>query len=198
MEKTVEDRTHRSHDLNPRRWPRGAHRAPITPEEQQHIRQYSGQALLSEPEMELIYHLAKLQGDGLYANLGHALGASAILMSDGLSAGGHLGLVHSYDIAKQKGLALPVNVLYHRRSTLVGAEEMQDEVFRLVFVDADHTFDSVVKDFQAWWPLLDEDGLIAFHDTNQDFSHAAIDQYVLPVARELEDLHVDRIRVFGR
>lgn len=35
---------------------------------------------------------------------------------------------------------------------------------RLLFIDADHTYEGVKGDFEAWTPHLDDGGLVAFHD----------------------------------
>jgi predicted O-methyltransferase YrrM len=38
-----------------------------------------------------------------------------------------------------------------------------------LFVDADHTYDGVTADLEAWYPHMKERGIIALHDYNNDF-----------------------------
>lgn len=35
---------------------------------------------------------------------------------------------------------------------------------RLLFIDADHSYEGVARDFKAWWPLVAPGGLAVFHD----------------------------------
>ena len=41
---------------------------------------------------------------------------------------------------------------------------LNGEKFDLIFIDGDHSFNGVKKDFEMYIPLLKEDGIIAFHD----------------------------------
>ncbi len=45
--------------------------------------------------------------------------------------------------------------------------------FDFIFIDGDHKYESVKKDFLDWFPLLDEDGYIAFHDSGPVTSTSA-------------------------
>lgn len=40
----------------------------------------------------------------------------------------------------------------------------QKSFFDVVYIDADHTFDAVVKDLNDWWPLVKSGGYLAGHD----------------------------------
>ncbi len=39
------------------------------------------------------------------------------------------------------------------------------EQFDFIFIDGDHTYDAVKQDFFQWFPLLQQGGIIAFHDS---------------------------------
>ena len=39
------------------------------------------------------------------------------------------------------------------------------EKFDFIFIDGDHNYDSVKKDFIEWFPLLEKGGYVAFHDS---------------------------------
>ena len=167
-------------------------------------------ALLSGPEMRLIQDMPRILGSGDYANLGHAIGASAILLADGLVEYGYEGKVYSVDLFdSKKNAAKKAQRLTHeygvenrielcKGSTIEWADRLKDKQFKFVFVDADHTYEAVKRDFYDWSALLEKGGFIAFHDTNQDFSHRALQDTVVGKWSELKELHVDRIRTFMR
>jgi len=74
------------------------------------------------------------------------------------------------------------------------------DVFRFIFVDADHSYEGVLGDFKTWSPMLEVGGLIAFHDTNQEYTHRVLTEELVdnPKWKERKELHVSRIRVFER
>lgn len=44
------------------------------------------------------------------------------------------------------------------------AERVPEGSLRLVYIDADHSFDAVLRDLRAWKPKLGPGGVMAFHD----------------------------------
>jgi len=46
------------------------------------------------------------------------------------------------------------------------AEKYSDLKIDFLFIDADHSYEGVKADFEAWSPKVKEDGIIAFHDSN--------------------------------
>lgn len=44
------------------------------------------------------------------------------------------------------------------------ASQFEDESLDFVFIDADHAFESVTKDLDAWWPKVKKGGIMAGHD----------------------------------
>ena len=46
------------------------------------------------------------------------------------------------------------------------AERVEDNSLDFIFIDADHAYESVVKDIQAWTPKLKLEGMISGHDTH--------------------------------
>tara|TARA_R110000751_G_scaffold145140_1_gene248836 strand:- start:1558 stop:2184 length:627 start_codon:yes stop_codon:yes gene_type:complete len=206
---TVEDRSHRDVELNPRSHPKGASdydnsskSAPWST-----IRK---NALLGMAEQKLINDIPRLVGPGNFANLGHARGGSAVLLGVGILEQGHTdSKIYSVDInfdgMKKKnelmdkygvrGLIQPC-----KGSTTEFAAELKGLEFVFTFIDADHTYNSVVRDFEAWSPLIKKGGLVAFHDTHQEFSHQAVSACVVGLQgwKEREDLHVQTIRVFEK
>lgn len=59
----------------------------------------------------------------------------------------------------------------HRLTVLKGlswemAERVEDGSLDFVFIDADHAYESVIKDIRAWTPKLRPGGMISGHDTH--------------------------------
>lgn len=46
----------------------------------------------------------------------------------------------------------------------VAAKSLKGGQFDLIYIDADHDYDSVMIDLEAWWPLVKPGGLFAGHD----------------------------------
>ena len=44
----------------------------------------------------------------------------------------------------------------------------QDKNIGLLWIDGDHTYKAVRKDFESWYPYLTHDSVIVFHDCNTD------------------------------
>lgn len=40
-----------------------------------------------------------------------------------------------------------------------------NQPFDFIFIDGDHAYEAVKQDFDQWFPLLDQEGIIAFHDS---------------------------------
>jgi hypothetical protein len=57
----------------------------------------------------------------------------------------------------------------HKPMPIKSYSDMSAELFnelscKAVFIDASHEYDSVKKDLQAWWPKIENDGILAGHD----------------------------------
>jgi predicted O-methyltransferase YrrM len=204
-----EDRSHRSHEKNPRKWPCGPDSYDNPSKEKLWIRA-SKHAGLSIAEMMFLQDVPRLLGSGDYANLGHLKGGSAIMLANGLMENNLKGMVHTVDLFSQNGRqlkrAMRISELYsvrlriefHKGSTIEWAQKLEDKRFKFIFVDADHSYEAVKRDFYDWSFLLEKGGWISFHDTNQDFSHQALEETVVGKWDELKGFHVHRIRTFQK
>lgn len=203
-----EDRSHRDHALNPRIHPEGPDEYE-SHSKRKIWRSLDRIALLSGSEMRFLQDVPRFLGTGDYANLGHAQGASAILLADGLREYGYEGKVYSVDLFPRqndekkavsliKTFELENHIVTCRGSTKKWAAELQDKRFKFIFIDADHSLDGVKNDFYDWSFLLEKGGWISFHDTNQDFSHRALQDTVVGRWHELKAFHVHRIRTFQK
>lgn len=56
-------------------------------------------------------------------------------------------------------------IWYHGTSTSFLESHNQKEKFDLVFIDADHKYESSLNDFKLVFPLVNNNGLILLHDT---------------------------------
>jgi len=166
-------------------------------------------ALLSNSEMHFIQDVPRLLGGGDYANLGHAKGGSAILLADGFRENNLTGKIYSVDLfPRNKLLRIATQELARFKvtqwielcsgNTDEWAFKLQDKQFTFLFIDADHTYQAVKRDFENWNSLVKPGGCVSFHDTNQEFSHRAIEETVALMWPELKEYHIDRIRTFQK
>ena len=51
----------------------------------------------------------------------------------------------------------------------IAAKDIADESFDFIYIDADHTYEAVKRDLNAWWPKLKVGGLIGLHDYEEIF-----------------------------
>lgn len=203
-----EDRRHRSHKLNPRRWPVGPEYYNSPSKERIWNKfKHSDGVMLSYAEQMFIQDVPRFLGEGNYANLGHARGGSAILLASGLREYNLSGSVYSVDLcwnnkadAILQRFDLQDFICKCEGSTDEWAEKLSNLNFEFVFIDADHCYEAVIKDFNNWSKMVRVGGLISFHDTNQDFSHKAIEDTILKDSNweEFTELHIHRIRTFQR
>ncbi len=58
------------------------------------------------------------------------------------------------------------------------AQYVQDESLDFVFIDADHSYECVKKDIEAWLLKIKEGGLLCGHDINLEGVKKAVDEYL--------------------
>lgn len=56
------------------------------------------------------------------------------------------------------------DLLVVREDSALAARHVEDQSVDMVFIDADHTYDAVVRDINAWLPKVRPGGILAGHD----------------------------------
>lgn len=67
------------------------------------------------------------------------------------------------------------------------AELFQDKTFDFVYIDADHSYEAVRNDIQAWWPKTKPGGVFSGHDYCQKCPGVpkAVDEFVMEKGLEV-------------
>lgn len=204
------DRPDKNTELNPRRWPEGrGYTNKLTGTISAELLA-AKVPLLSPSELYFIHDVPRILGNGQYGNLGHSGGASALAMGDCIRELGLDARVYSVDFFEtakehrnsERNLAKWPNAAKHITmcigTTDLWSTRFEPNYFNFVFIDADHSYPAVKRDAINWMPLVKPGGWISFHDTNQEFSHNAIEETIAKAWTERKDYHIDRIRTFQR
>ena len=175
---------------------------------------YPGRGQHESIELHYLYRTVKRLGPCNVANLGTWRGASTSAMAHGLkeAGGGKVYAVDIFDcvsfedfsngewtipkleeVFESRGLSEYVE--FCKGFTQDVVERFTDTKFKLIFIDADHEYESAKQDFELWSPLLEEEGLIVFHDV--DIS--GVDEVTKEIANEWEMVdHVWKLKSFRR
>lgn len=116
------------------------------------------------------------RGAHTIVEIGVAEGASAWEMRQGMAADGHLFLIDPYPLSRF-GRLCPPRLVAHRlvntgtRGRVTWIEESSQEMslfwstpIDFLFIDGDHSYESVRADWNGWTPHLAEHGYVALHD----------------------------------
>lgn len=160
------------------------------------------EAELELGEREFLYHLPLFVRGGPICNLGD--GGSTTIMALSLIDHGLPGDVYTVDISHahmrrnarhRVGLGVDDRIVPLHSATESAYLQLRSHQFRVLFIDADHSYESVKKDFELYSPLVPPDCLVAFHDVNQE----GVDQVVRELGPEWQLLFfVNRIKAFRR
>ena len=143
-------------------------------------------AALEYGEKEILYAVPKLiNNPGIYCNLGELFGGSSILMALSIKDSGLDAKVYTVDCDKDGLARARRNYERHGVTDLItqfegttdawsGMFKNRDERFEFVFIDADHSFNNTYNDIMNYRELLLPQGILGFHDTNQDGVNNAI------------------------
>jgi predicted O-methyltransferase YrrM len=111
-------------------------------------------------DWEIIYKFS--QNRKRKVELGTADGLTSILISR--NGGQTITIDHDNDQIRQDYLA-KFGILAINRDT-ADTHGVEPESVDFLYIDANHEFDAVMKDYEAWIPMVAPDGVILFHDIN--------------------------------
>lgn len=60
-------------------------------------------------------------------------------------------------------------VRFIKRLSVEACHLFEDEYFDFIYLDADHSYEGVKKDLEAWWPKVKYGGILAGHDYMKDY-----------------------------
>ena len=123
-------------------------------------------------EAEYLYNAPFRLGDGWYGNIGTMHGRSTVHLAGGVIESQINGVVITVDIKPHdaaktfRDYGVDHVIDFSLEGSIKAAKEYPDDVFRLVFIDGDHSYKGVKADFEAWEYKISEGGELAFHDSN--------------------------------
>lgn len=156
-----------------------------TTEEVKEIRELTGkvEGWLHEAELILLYCLAKrCTGKGVIVEVGSWKGKSTIGVGLGSKRGNQVKIyaidphtgstgsenrnISTYDdyIKNIKNARLDDLVIPIVKNSEEAAKDFHKKV-ELIFIDGDHEYEYVKKDFELWFPKIVDKGIMALHDT---------------------------------
>ena len=130
--------------------------------------------LSTEPDaVGLLYHLCRMISARRVIEVGTYKGACSIALAQALQENGG-GEIHCIDISdeyfgsirEEIERAFPlVRPVFHHGSGLQTARSGALHQADLIFLDADHSYEATFADLDAFFPLLDGNGILAIHDS---------------------------------
>jgi len=127
-----------------------------------------GLLLLEFDEAALLFRLARSKPAAQIVEIGRFCGGSAFLFA---VASDQDSMVTSIDIAPQNDellqIALKKSGLAHKVHLLVGDShdsEAKVDFYDLIFVDGDHSYEGVLKDYEHWKKAVKPGGYLVFHN----------------------------------
>lgn len=140
------------------------------------------QGWLTEDEGALLYRLAaNCSCNGVIVEIGSWKGKSTIWLAHGSKAGANVSVyaVDPHTGSQEHGPDVWTFNEFKANIAKAGVEDVvvpvlmtSEEASRdwkqkieLLFIDGDHQYESVEKDFLLWFPHLNDGGIVAFHDS---------------------------------
>ena len=76
---------------------------------------------------------------------------------------------------------------FHKEYSVDGAKLFDDSSVDLVFIDANHTYEHVKEDIEAWYPKIRDGGILSGHDFSGDFPgvEKAVREYFEPKKKDI-------------
>ena len=87
------------------------------------------------------------------------------------------------ELAKKNRIELMLTTDSHDYKTL---EKIKDKSFDFLFIDGDHSYAGVKKDFKMYSPLVKKGGIVVFHDIKDTQRHRDINCFVADFWKEIK------------
>ena len=157
-----------------------------------------GLLLLEFDEAAFLFRLVRSQSTAQILEIGRYYGGSAFLFA---VASDHNSMVTSIDIAPQNDkllqIALKKSGLEHKVRLLVGDSrdgEVRVNFYDLIFVDGDHSYEGVPKDYEHWRKAVKPGGCLAFHNAAAGRPHTGTGPGPFRLAQEIATRDEDYYR----
>jgi predicted O-methyltransferase YrrM len=142
-------------------------------------------------EAAFLFRLVRSQPGAQVLEIGRYYGGSAFLFA---VASDHNSMVTSIDIAPQNDelfkIALTKSGLAHKVQLLVAdscSGEARVNFYDLIFVDGDHSYEGVLKDYEYWRKAVKPGGCLAFHNAAAGRPHTVTLPGPFRLAQEIAD-----------
>jgi predicted O-methyltransferase YrrM len=73
-------------------------------------------------------------------------------------------MIKAESLLKQKHSPYKDKIKFFECSSVEAANYIDDESLDFIFIDADHSYESVLQDLTIWYPKLKQGGLLTGHD----------------------------------
>jgi predicted O-methyltransferase YrrM len=146
------------------------------------------QSQVTEEEYDLLYDLASKVVAGCIVEIGSFHGRSTIALAQGSTNGGYnipIYAIEPHEIftgicggkfGPKDRTKFFQNMLKAKCTEIVRLVNLSSEIVskgwrqkvQLLWLDGDHTYEGVKRDFESWEPHLTKNAVIAFHDSTDD------------------------------
>ena len=148
-----------------------------------------GLLMLEFDEAAFLFRFVRSRPVAQILEIGRYYGGSAFLFA---VASDHNSMVTSIDIAPQNDellqIALKKSGLAHKVQLLVGDScggEARVDFYDLIFVDGDHSYQGVLKDYEHWRKAVKPGGCLAFHNAGAGRPHTGTAPGPFRLAQEI-------------
>lgn len=149
---------------------------------------------LTEKEKFKLFDLARVKKNGVCVEIGSYLGCSSSFIAAAIGSGGKLFCVDTWQnetmpegtrdtFSEFMDNTQPFkDTIIPLRGTSVEMAASFDGAIDFLFVNADHSYESVKADVDAWFPKLKSDAIVVFHDMGwAEGVQRVVAEYVSPI-----------------
>ena len=169
---------------------------------------------LSRNEIRFLYETARAaKGEGVILEIGSWQGKSTICLGRGSGEGAKVPIYavdphqDSYVHEDIVGRGVSTFEIFKNNIKKAGVDGLVTPIVKksedgvkgwntpilFLWIDGDHRYDEVKKDFDLWSPFVVEGGVVAFHDSNYDDVQRFLEKEVLPLSGYKDAHLVDSI-----